>query len=114
MEERLSAEPHARLRYFCSPYHAHSALYPVIRQLERAAGLLRGDSPDMKLDKLEALLRQAASDVAQIAPLVAELLSIDLAGRYAPVGLTRRRESRVRCRPWSGCSKDSRRDNPLS
>ncbi len=87
LEERLSGEPHARLRYFCSPYHAHSALYPVIRQLERAAGLLRGDSPDMKLDKLEALLRQAASDVAQIAPLVAELLSIDLAGRYAPVGL---------------------------
>ena len=84
LEERLGAEPHARLRYFCSPYHVHSALYPVIRQLERAAGLLRGDSSDMKLDKLETLLRQAASDVAQTAPLVAELLSIDTAGRYAP------------------------------
>lgn len=83
--ERLTGEPHARLRYFCSPYHAHSALHPVIRQLERAAGLLRDDSPDTKLDKLEILLRQSASDVAQTAPLVAELLSIDTSGRYVPL-----------------------------
>ena len=77
LEERLSAEPHARLRYFCSPYHVNSALYPVIKQLERAAGLGRSDSSDTKLDKLETLLRQAVSDIAEIAPLLAELLSID-------------------------------------
>jgi hypothetical protein len=27
LEERLSVEPHLRLRYFCSPYHQDSALY---------------------------------------------------------------------------------------
>ena len=70
-EERLSAEPHARLRYFCSPYHANSALYPVIKQLERAAGLERDDSADTKLDKLEALLRQAVPDIAETSPLLA-------------------------------------------
>ena len=59
LEERLSAEPHARLRYFCSPYHVNSALYPVIKQLERAAGLRRDDSTDTKLDKLEVLLHKA-------------------------------------------------------
>jgi class 3 adenylate cyclase len=37
--ERLGAEPHTRLRYFCSPHHQDSALYPSIAQLERAAGL---------------------------------------------------------------------------
>ena len=37
--ERLVAEPHTRLRYFCSPQHTDSALYPIIGQLERAAGL---------------------------------------------------------------------------
>ena len=37
--ERLSGEPHTRLRYFCSPHHQDSALYPSITQLERAAGL---------------------------------------------------------------------------
>ena len=88
LEERLSAEPHARLRYFCSPYHVNSALYPVIKQLERAAGLGRSDSSDTKLDKLEALLRQAVSDITEAAPLLAELLSIDTTGRYAPLKLT--------------------------
>ena len=36
--ERLSGEPHTRLRQFCSPHHQDTALYPSITQLERAAG----------------------------------------------------------------------------
>ena len=36
--ERLAGEPHTRLRYFCSPQHTDSALYPIISQMERAAG----------------------------------------------------------------------------
>ena len=42
--ERLAAEPHTRLRYFCSPQHTDSALYPIIRQMERAAGLAHDDT----------------------------------------------------------------------
>jgi len=34
--ERISGEPHTSLRYFCSPHHQDSALYPSIAQLERA------------------------------------------------------------------------------
>ena len=45
MVERLSAEPHTRLRYFCSPHHQESALYPIIAQLERAAGFRREEAP---------------------------------------------------------------------
>lgn len=88
LEERLSAEPHAWLRYFCSPYHLNSALYPVIKQLERAAGLVRSDSSETKLDKLKTLLRQAVPDLAETVPLLAELLSIDTLDRYAPLKLT--------------------------
>jgi class 3 adenylate cyclase len=40
LAERLHAEPHLRLRYFCSPYHQDSALYPFIDQLGRAAQLV--------------------------------------------------------------------------
>ena len=36
--ERLGSEPHTRLRYFCSPQHTDSAFYPIIGQMERAAG----------------------------------------------------------------------------
>jgi predicted ATPase len=53
--ERLSNEPHIRLRYFCSPHHQDSALYPSIAQLERAAGFRREDTADQRLDKLEAV-----------------------------------------------------------
>ena len=56
--ERLSAEPHTRLRYFCSPHHQDSALYPSIAQLERAAGFRREDTAEQRLDKLEAVLAQ--------------------------------------------------------
>ena len=56
LRERIGAEPHTRLRYQCSPYHANSAFYPVIAQLERAAGFARGDDAEAKLDKLERLI----------------------------------------------------------
>src|SRR6516225_6770620 len=32
--ENLATEPHVRLRYFCSPQHTSSALYPIIGQME--------------------------------------------------------------------------------
>ena len=56
--ERLAAEPHTRLRYFCSPQHTDSALYPIISQMERAAGFTHDDNTQAKLDKLDALLAQ--------------------------------------------------------
>jgi predicted ATPase len=28
--ERIASEPHARLRYFCSPQHGDSAFHPII------------------------------------------------------------------------------------
>ena len=54
MVERLAGEPHIRLRFFCSPHHQDSALYPVIAHLERAAGFHRDDTAEQRLEKLEA------------------------------------------------------------
>ena len=75
LEERLHAEPHLRLRYFCSPYHRDSALYPFVDQLGRAAGFAREDPPAVKLEKLEALLARAAPPEEDLA-FLAELLSL--------------------------------------
>jgi hypothetical protein len=61
LRECLADEPHTRLRYQCSPYRTNSALHPVIEQLERAAGFARDDTPDQKLDNLEALIAQSPS-----------------------------------------------------
>jgi len=75
LHERLAGEPHTRLRYFCSPHHQDSALYPVIAQLERAAGFGHEDVAGEKLGKLRALLATGARDNDEI-DLLAELLSL--------------------------------------
>jgi class 3 adenylate cyclase/tetratricopeptide (TPR) repeat protein len=81
----LEGEPHVRLRYFCSPHHTHSALYPFIAQLERAAGFEPGSDTGARLDKLDALLKPTARSVPQDLVLIAELLAVPLSGRYPVV-----------------------------
>jgi class 3 adenylate cyclase/predicted ATPase len=82
--ERLTREPHIRLRCFCSPQHTDSTLYPVIGEMWRAARFAHDDSPQVKTDKLDALLAQSATP-PQDAALFAELLSLPNDGRYPPV-----------------------------
>jgi predicted ATPase len=81
--EAIAAEPHTRLRYFCSPQHIDSAFYPIIGQFERAAGFAHGDTPQIKLDKLDALLAQTSTS-RQDAAVLAEMLSLPNDGRYPP------------------------------
>jgi predicted ATPase len=81
LAERLHAEPYLRLRYFCSPYHRDSALFPFIDQLGRAAGFARDDMPAAKLDKLEVLLARAAPPEEDVA-LFADLLSLTASERH--------------------------------
>ncbi len=79
--ERLSGEPHARLRYFCSPQRTDSAFHPIIGQLERAAGLAYDDKSRAKLDKLDAVLAKTSTSPRDAA-LFAEMLSLSNDGRY--------------------------------
>jgi class 3 adenylate cyclase/predicted ATPase len=85
--ERLKGEPHTRLRYFCSPQHTDSALYPIINQMERAAELAHGDTAQSKLDKLDALLAQTSTSAEDVS-LFADMLSLQNDGRYLALGLT--------------------------
>ena len=84
--ERLAAEPHTRLRYFCSPQHTDSAFYPIISQMERAAGLAHDDTAQAKLDKLDTLLAQSLTP-REDAALLAEMLSLPNDGRYPTLEL---------------------------
>jgi class 3 adenylate cyclase/predicted ATPase len=87
MLESLASEPHTRLRYFCSPRHTDSALYPIIGQLERAAGLKRDDTTQAKLDKLATVLAQTSTS-AEDAALFVEMMSLPNDGRYPASDLT--------------------------
>ena len=80
-DERLAGEAHTTLRYFCSPHHQDSPLFPIIRELEAAAGFDRDDSAEEKLTKLDALLA-AVPTAPEESGLIAELLSLPAGGRY--------------------------------
>ena len=84
--ESVGTEPHTRMRYFCSPQHTDSALYPIISQMERAAGFAHDDTAKAKLDKLDALLAQSPTS-HQDAGLFAEMLSLPNDGRYPSLEL---------------------------
>ncbi|TDQ16690.1 AAA family ATPase [Phyllobacterium brassicacearum] len=85
LREALAQEPVAVLNHFCSPYHMDSALFPVIGQLERAAGFAREDGPEQKLSKLETFLNPYADSLDEDArALMAALLSLPVENRAAP------------------------------
>ena len=95
LEGLLHAEPHIHLRYFCSPYHQDSALYPSIDQLGRASGFAAEDSPAARLEKLEALLARAAPSDEDVA-LITDVLSLPASDRHPLPNLSpQRRKERT-------------------
>jgi predicted ATPase len=89
----VAGEPHARLRYQCSPYHRDSMLHPFVVQLSRAARLAAEDAPETPLDKLEAILEPPR--IAETAPLFASLLSIPIGDRYPTPALSAAQQRRL-------------------
>jgi len=78
--DRLGAERHLHLPYFCSPYHQDSALFPFIEQLERASQFARGDPPAVKQEKLATSLA-AAAPLDEDFAFLADLLSLPASER---------------------------------
>jgi hypothetical protein len=91
LDEHLDAEPHLHLRYFCSPYHQDSALFPFIDQLGRAARFVREDSAAAKLETLEVSLACAAPLGDDIA-FLADLLSLPASPHHALVNFSPQRK----------------------
>jgi class 3 adenylate cyclase/tetratricopeptide (TPR) repeat protein len=86
--EHVAQAPHELIRLQCSPYHAASALHPIIERWHRAAGFVAEDTAAERIEKLERLLGDLYDDVAAVAPIYAELLSVDTGTRYPKLDLT--------------------------
>ena len=86
--DRIAEEPHATIRYQCSPYRSNSPFYPIISQLEQAIGFEQSDTPETKLEKLRAALSHAVNPTQNDILLYADLLSIKTAEREPATGLT--------------------------
>ena len=94
LEEGLRSEPYESLRYFCSPHHQDSALYPIVTRWERDLRFARGDTPQERLQKLEAATAPAMSpeDIA----FIADLLSLPGDDRYPTFDLSpQRRKEKI-------------------
>ena len=87
LTDQVAAEPRAWLTPCqCSPYHQHTALYPLIDLLERVVLRFdREESPQQKVGKLEGFLVQYGLPLAEAVPLFAALLSLPLPADYAPL-----------------------------
>src|SRR5215510_13684783 len=89
LRTHVAQEGHTRVGFRCSPYHTHSALYPVIEHVKRVLRLDRHDSPEITLDKLERALQGLHLPQEEVIPLLAALLSVPLPeGRYPALPLT--------------------------
>lgn len=88
LDSRVDDEPHAVLRFQCSPFHTNAALHPITVYLEHAAGLAPGQPPEIRLERLERMLAQAGDEITPLLPLFAALLWIPAPTRYPPLNLT--------------------------
>ncbi|WP_172786836.1 MULTISPECIES: adenylate/guanylate cyclase domain-containing protein [Bradyrhizobium] len=113
LSESPSLGTHRRVRYQCSPYHTNSALHPFVAQLERAAGIRSHDTPDQKLDKLEAMLAIGTQQVARATPLIAALLSIPTGDHCPPLGLSPAQQRRQTFAALLDQLEGLARDQPL-
>lgn len=79
--EQVAGDAPTQLRYYCSPQHTNSALYPIVKQMERRATFTREDDQKARLDKLDMVLDRSSAPVAHRAAL-ADLLQLSNDGRY--------------------------------
>jgi class 3 adenylate cyclase/tetratricopeptide (TPR) repeat protein len=89
LREHVAGEDHVWVATRCSPYHANSALYPVIEHLRRVMGWKPEDDPTERLEKLETALEGQSLPAEEAVPLYAELMSLPLPEvRFAPLELS--------------------------
>jgi class 3 adenylate cyclase/tetratricopeptide (TPR) repeat protein len=81
----LKGEPHTSIRYFCSPHHTHSPLYPFVQQLEKAANFAPDMTARARLERLEAMLELTSTNLPSDLALIAELFGMPADARRAPL-----------------------------
>jgi len=89
LQDHVANEVHKRLECRGSPYHQHTALYPVTELMHRVFQWQAGTAPSAALQKLEAFLSQSLLALDETVPLLAGLLALPLPSeRYSPQALT--------------------------
>ena len=91
LRERLEVQGAHALLFQCSPYYVNSAFWPSIDSFERVLKFGRDESPESKLDKLEALIVTRYGRPLSDVRFIASMLSIPCEGRYGPLAMSPQR-----------------------
>ncbi len=78
LKDRVSSDGAARMSCQCWSQFKSSAFHPIIELLLKSMNILREDSAEQKLRKLESFLTTLGMESAETMPLIASLLSIPL------------------------------------
>jgi class 3 adenylate cyclase/tetratricopeptide (TPR) repeat protein len=88
LRENLEGEGAMPIRFQCSPYYVNSAFWPSIDNFERTLRFARDESPESKLDKLEALIVEHYGRPQSDVRFIAAMLSIPCDERYGEISMT--------------------------
>jgi class 3 adenylate cyclase/tetratricopeptide (TPR) repeat protein len=112
LRERLEAQGAQALRFQCSPYYVNSAFYPIIDNFERALKFARDESPESRLDKLEALVVGHYGRPLADVRFVASMLSIPCEDRYGAQPMTPQKHKDETLRSLVDLSEAAARKQP--
>ena len=77
-KQKLARELHIRLECFCSPYHQHTPMYPIIDMMNRMMGIQQLDSESKKLRKVEEISNRYHLNPQETIPAISSILGIDV------------------------------------
>jgi predicted ATPase len=86
LREQVTSEGSLLYEARCSPYHQHSALYPLIEVMQRTLVFTRHDTDEDKIEKLERVL--TLYGMQESLPLFTALLSLPTPAHYPPLTVT--------------------------
>ena len=81
---RVDSEVPAIRRYDCVPQGKDSMLHPLLAHLQRAAMFERGDPPEVRVDKLGALLARPGRPAGEVIAILADLMALRAPGIAPP------------------------------
>jgi predicted ATPase/class 3 adenylate cyclase len=93
MKEHVAHDTQTILECRSSPYYQHTAFYPITELWARTWHLIRDDTPEERLTKLEQALTALRLEHAEAVPLLAPLFALLLPPeRYPPLTLSPQRQ----------------------
>jgi class 3 adenylate cyclase/predicted ATPase len=113
IREQLSQDRAQAWQYQCSPFFANTALYPVIANIERASGFDRNDSSELRLVKLEGLLKDRFGCSDLDLNLIGRLFDLPVEEKYGSLAMTPQKQKDETIRALADVAHGASEQQPL-